>query len=115
MIIKVQFKSPDEEFTMLFGDSYKKWQQQYAEFVRRYTGGYEKRHELEVVRVFRCNDKWKGWGGLKWCEDTSFQHELNREGCQTDDPDNPNARQYSDMKFYEFDMREFDRLVSKYI
>lgn len=98
---------------MLFGNSYKKWQQQYLEFVRRYTGGM-KPSTLEVVRVFRCNDEWKGWGGLKWCQDTSFQEELNREGCQTNDPDNPNPRQYSEMKFYEFDIKEFEKLLRRY-
>lgn len=99
MIIKVRFidtAKGDKEHTMLFGDSYKKWEEQFCEYLRRFPS-------LEAVRAWRCKDKWKGWGGLKWCSEESFQEELNREGVQSNEPDNPNPRQYADMKFWEFD------------
>lgn len=96
MIIKVKFKDneTEEEFTMLFGDSYKSWQEQYKEFLR--TGDYT------PLRAWKSQARWKGWGGLKWCEEKDFQEELNREDVQHGEPNNPNARQYSLFQFEEF-------------
>lgn len=83
---------------MLTGDSYKTWKDQYREMLGRPWA-------QNPTRFWKnTKDKWKGWGGLKWCEEGGFQEELNREGVQRDDPDNPNPRQYSDMiqNFVEF-------------
>lgn len=110
MIIKVRFKdagNDNKEHTMLFGDSYKKWQTQFSEYCRRFKN-------LTPVRAWKCKDEWKGWGGLKWCSEDSFQQELNREGVQNNEPDNPNPRQYSEMKFWEFDPEELPD-PSKYL
>lgn len=95
-IVKVVFKDTSlvgGEYTMLFGDSYKSWKQQYSEYLRRFND--------IPVKAFKSRSKWKGWGGLKWCSEENFQEELNREGCQINDPDNPKPRQYSRMTFYQ--------------
>ncbi|OMF93827.1 hypothetical protein BK146_17860 [Paenibacillus sp. FSL R7-0333] len=79
---------------MMFGDSYKPWRIQFDEYC------WDNKKELgEIEEVSCCSDKWIGWGGLKWCTAEVFQHQLNREGCQDADHDNPNARQYAEMKF----------------
>jgi hypothetical protein len=54
---------------------------------------------LAPISVETSSDKWIGWGGLKWCPESLFQSQLNREGCQENEPDNPNPRQYSNMVF----------------
>ena len=98
MIVKILFKEADNtQWTMLFGNSYKTWQNQYCEYSRRYPNE-------TPIKAWKSKSKWKGFGGLKWCLERDFQQELNREECQKDDPDNPNPRQYSEMKFYEFDV-----------
>lgn len=97
MIIKVLFKIEDEQITMLFGDSYKRWQEQYTEYVRR-VAYIEK---IEPIHAWKSKAAWKGFGGLKWCTAEGFQHELNREDVQDKEPDNPNPRKYADMKFEE--------------
>uniref|UniRef100_A0A6M3KPH1 Uncharacterized protein n=1 Tax=viral metagenome TaxID=1070528 RepID=A0A6M3KPH1_9ZZZZ len=90
--VKYLDKNSGKEHEMLFGDSYKSWKMQRAE----YEGYFP---ELKRVEVLKSNSEWKGWGGLKWCEVSSFQKELNREGCQTKDPDNPNPRQFKNFIF----------------
>lgn len=97
MIIKVRFKEPSGtvegfvEETILFGNSYKKWQEQYIEYVRLF--------KAVPVQAWKSKAEWKGWGGLKWCRDEDFQEELNREGVQDGEQDNLNPRQYSEMLF----------------
>ena len=81
---------------MLFGNSYKKWETQFEEYLRIIKS--ELPH-LTVARAWKSREKWIGWGGLKWCSEDLFQGELDREGCQSDEPDNPNPRQYKDMEF----------------
>jgi hypothetical protein len=98
MIVQIKFAN---DLTMMFGDSYKPWRVQMDEFCwdnKAYLG--------DIEEVSCCSDDWIGWGGLKWCVSEVFQHQLNREGCQSTDPDNPNARQYTDMKF-EFDSKVY--------
>lgn len=91
MIVKIKFEG---DITMMFGDSYKPWRIQFDEYC------WSNKKELgEIEEVSCCLDDWIGWGGLKWCAAEVFQHQLNREGCQSGDPDNSNARQYADMKF----------------
>lgn len=81
---------------MMFGNSYKPWEMQYDEYVwmclRNGT-------QLQLVKVETSHSKWVTWGGLKWCPEDRFQHQLNREGCQDNEPDNSNPRQYSKMNF----------------
>lgn len=94
MIVKIKFKNANnEEFTMLFGDSYKKWFIQFQEYAYRFC-------ELEIISVDISKSEWKGWGGLKWCNENEFQEELNREGVQSNETDNPKPRVYSKMNFY---------------
>jgi len=87
--------------TILFGNSYKSWKEQYSEYCRTFT--------CEPVKAWQSNAEWKGWGGLKWCEEKDFQHELNREGVQHDEPDNPYPRQYADMYFEEISLSKLPR------
>lgn len=92
MIVRVKFV---DGVVMMFGTSYKKWTMQFDEYCWDYK---EQLNEIEKVEV--SNSKWIGWGGLKWCPEERFQHQLNREGCQSSDPDNANPRQYNEMSFY---------------
>ena len=105
MTVRITFKEDDgSELKMLFGNSYKFWYEQAIEFIFRNYGDKMKgwRYadvEGRVLKVEKSTSKWKGWGGLKWCDEASFQEELNREGVHRDEPDNPNPRQYSNFKF----------------
>lgn len=92
MIVRIKLKSKGETFTMLFGNSYKNWEQQFMEYCSIFK-------PTDVLDVETSVEKWKGWGGLKWCNETEFQHELNREGCQQGEPDNPKPRNYKYMRF----------------
>ena len=94
MIVKIKLKSKDEVFTMMFGNSYKDWDEQFREYCSAFK-------PIEVLLVVTSPEKWKGWGGLKWCNENEFQNELNREGCQDKDPDNPNPRIYENMRFIQ--------------
>jgi hypothetical protein len=92
MIVKIKIKSSSDTFTMLFGNSYKNWTEQFREYCYAFK-------PIEVLEVETSKEDWKGWGGLKWCNEDEFQEELNREGCQSSDPDNPNPRIYKNMRF----------------
>lgn len=100
MIIKVEFLDLEEgeRYTMLFGDSYKSWKEQFREYIRLYKG------KIQPMRAWKSLSAWKGFGGLKWCASIDFQKELNREGVQDGEPDNPKPRQYSKMRFTEIDI-----------
>lgn len=97
--VRVTFKDK----VMLFGNSYKPWKMQYDEYVwmckRNGT-------PIELVSVETSHSKWIGWGGLKWCPEEKYQQELNREGCQDNEPDNPRPRQYNKMNF-KYDERAY--------
>ncbi|MFB5758912.1 spore protein H [Paenibacillus medicaginis] len=99
MIVRIKF---NDDLTMMFGDSYKPWRIQFDEYCWNY-----KKVLGEIEEISICSDKWISWGGLKWCTGENFQHQLNREGCQSQDENNPNARQYSEMKF------AFDSIVAR--
>lgn len=114
MIVRITITDQDgKDYKMLFGDSYKKWEQQYQEFLWRNIRWYNANviiecNIFEAKDIYKCDDEWKAWGGLKECREEFFQQQLNREGCQEKDPDNPNPRKYSDMVFmraYEFDKK----------
>lgn len=105
MIVRVSMlDNNNKQFVMLFGDSYKKWDMQVWEYFNYAIQWYDddiilQCNVLKIVNVEKCNAAWKSWGGLKWCEESSFQNELNREGAQDNEPDNPTPRQYKDMHF----------------
>ena len=93
MIVRIEIKPKEgEPFTMMFGNSYKSWEQQFREYSFMFK-------PIEVLSVDSSKHDWIGWGGLKWCNETEFQHCLNREQCQYNDKDNINARKYEYMKF----------------
>lgn len=92
MIVRVHFENGD---VMMFGTSYKPWTMQFDEYC---WNNKDQINDIEKVEV--SNSKWIGWGGLKWCSEEKFQHQLNREECQYNEPDNPAPRQYNEMKFY---------------
>jgi len=93
MIVRVTFS---DNLIMLFGDSYKPWTMQFDEYYWNY-----KRELTDIIKVETTSSKWIGWGGLKWCSHDNFQEQLNREGCQSEDNDNLNPRQYNEMIFKE--------------
>ena len=90
MIVRITF---DNNNIMLFGNSYKPWHMQFEEYYNCYS------KKSTPIKFESCKDKWIGWGGLKWCSDDKFQQQLNREGCQDSEVDNPNPRRYENMKF----------------
>lgn len=92
MIVKINVKSKGEESVMLFGNSYKNWEEQFREYCFTFK-------PIEVLWVVTSPEKWIGWGGLKWCEEKEFQNELNREGCQQNDLDNTKPRKYDLINF----------------
>lgn len=100
-IVRVTFS----DRVMMFGNSYKPWHIQYDEYVwmRRNNG-----NPARLINVETSHSKWVSWGGLKWCPEDQFQSQLNREGCQDNDPDNPAPRQYHKMNFKE-DFKAFTR------
>lgn len=99
MIVRIKF---DGDLTMMFGSSYKPWTLQLDEFCWQF-----KKQLGSIVSAEVSDEKWIGWGGLKWCAEENLQQQLNREGCQSNDPDNPNPRKYADMRFY------YDRKIDK--
>lgn len=93
------------DIVMMFGNSYKPWEIQFDEYIwmRRNNG-----NPVQLINVETSQSKWVSWGGLKWCPEEKFQNQLNREGCQESDVDNPNPRNYSEMNFKE-DVKEFNK------
>jgi hypothetical protein len=93
-IVRVHFA---KNKTMMFGNSYKPWEMQLAEYLM-----IQKRNDTleDVADVTVSDSSWVSWGGLKWCSEDNFQQQLNREGCQSSDEDNPKPRQYVQMIFY---------------
>jgi hypothetical protein len=119
MIVRLTFEKDGEQWQMLFGNSYKGWHTQMIEYVARYfcskDRGWNKEEMLGHIRKVEVSKaKWIGWGGLKWCSHENFQAELNREGVQQDEPDNPKPRQYSRMKFEEKPISFAERHLEDY-
>lgn len=102
--IRLTIRRGDEETVMLTGTSYKEWWEQAVEYIYRNFGDrdhgwrYSDIDDLDI-EVEHSRSKWKGWGGLKWCDPSIFQEELNREGVQQNEPDNPKPRQFSSFNF----------------
>lgn len=93
------------DHVMMFGNSYKPWDMQYDEYIWMRKN---KCSPVELVTVETSHSKWVSWGGLKWCPEERFQQQLNREGCQDVEPDNPKPRTYGKMNF-AYDVRAFNR------
>ena len=86
MTVKIKLKQLDNQTTtMLFGDSYKSWHTQFAEFVRA-------NKPIEVLEAHSSSEPWISYGGLKWCELSEFSGCLTEEGEQ---------REVSDFQFVE--------------
>jgi hypothetical protein len=69
MTIKATFPNSP---TMMFGDSYKRWWTQLAEYCRDF--------KLPQPSIQVSAEKWISYGGLKWCSEHDFQRELDAEG-----------------------------------
>ena len=120
--VRVTLKNNDgTEQKIMFGDSYKSWYTQATEYIYRTYGNKERgwKHDDvkgRVLEVEKSLSQWVGWGGLKWCDESLMQEELNREGCQDNELDNPNPRQYSTFKFnyYPYGYRKLIKLLKEY-
>jgi len=119
MIVKLTLTDKNnKEYKMLFGNSYKKWHDQMIEYLGRYFCSNDKGWNYtemtgHIIAVEVSKSSWKGWGGLKWCSEENFQQELNREGCQQNDPDNKNPRQYSEMVFVKKPISFAEKYIEK--
>ncbi|SCN41891.1 spore protein H [Bacillus wiedmannii] len=109
-IVRVQFS---ENRVVMFGNSYKPWEMQFDEYLWLLK---QEGQLTDVEQVTVSDEAWISWGGLKWCPEERFQQQLNREGCQETDPDNPNARQYKEMTFYKdaSATRKVNKAISNY-
>lgn len=105
MIVKIKFLTKDlKTETWMFGNSYKTWFEQFNEFVWSNVSWWDtniimKCEYIKVLDVEVSQSSWVSWGGLKWCREDYFQANLNREGRQEKEPDNPNPRLYVNMRF----------------
>lgn len=70
MTIKATF--PDDGLIMMFGDSYRRWWDQLAEYCQTFK---KPRPSVEISSA-----PWIGLGGVKWCSFSSLQEELDEEG-----------------------------------
>ncbi|MDX5853642.1 spore protein H [Bacillus cereus group sp. BfR-BA-01363] len=111
-IVRVQFS---KEKIIMFGNSYESWERQLEEYLRIL------RQHNELISVGQASvsvsdNAWVSWGGLKWCSEENMQHQFNREGCQSSEEDNPNPRNYNEMRFYS-DVtiaEKVNKLITKY-
>lgn len=76
MIVRLHLLMPEHQWkahVMLFGNSYKTWQQQFREYLltKRVDGV-----EMAAYSPFR----WIEVGGLKWCNVIEWHEELEKEG-----------------------------------
>lgn len=109
MIVKIIFLDLDnKEFTMLFGNSYKNWITQFEEYLYQRISWYNAKKIMscdiyKIINVQKATDRWIGYGGLKWCSDTTFQESLDYEanGLKW-----KKTRQYKDMTF-NYDANKF--------
>lgn len=109
MIVEIEFF--DKEGTpwkMLFGNNpnWRNWdgelQQYFWENIKWWDETRCMKREIYGIGKMRVSkSRWMAWGGLKWCHPDKFQAQLDREGCQQSDPDNPRPRQFRKMKFQD--------------
>lgn len=107
MTVKLTIIRGEETDVILTGTSYKDWTQQAVEYIYLNYGskdmGWRFRDIDDLdIEVKKSNGRWIGWGGLKWCDEASFQEQLNREGVQQSEPDNPKPRQYVNFVFDDY-------------
>lgn len=128
MIVRVTFREKSElvkqgkpeTFVMLFGNSYKKWQTQFAEFAFRYYTprgeGWDRKYIAgNIVGGAKSMSKWIGYGGLKWCPEEEFQKELDAEyEGQKSKIEWNGPRQYSKMDFYHINLRTLYNALDNY-
>ena len=104
MTIRLTITRGDKNDVILTGTSYKPWWQQAQEYIYRTYGSktmgwrFQDIEDLDI-EVEKSHSSWVGWGGLKWCGEDEIQEELNREGCQDGEPDNPRPRKYINFNF----------------
>ena len=103
MIVKIEF---NDNLTMLFGNSYKDFDEQLEEYIR-----INKDLLPHPVIAWQSGSKWIGWGGLKWCSEKGFQKQLDREGCQYGESDNPSPRIYKDMSFSTPSTKTMNKII----
>ena len=58
---------------MMFGTSYRTWWDQLGEYCRRW------KQPMPTIEV--SSEPWVGYGGLKWCEWSEFQNQLDIEAA----------------------------------
>ena len=90
MIIRITTIRDGITQEILFGNSYKDWQEQFAEFV-----SMRPNKGLSIGNVQVSKEKWIGYGGLKWCSESSFQNCLDEEAKGLKKP----VRVYANMHF----------------
>lgn len=73
MIVCIKFQAEYEEFSMLFGNSYKKWYDQLAEYMF-----ITKLKPYKPYYVLYSKKEWISYGGLKWCSLDNFEEELEK-------------------------------------
>jgi len=67
--VKVTFMGGHE---MLFGNSYRDWDDQLNEYCSTFNH--------VPVRIVSSHSPWVSFGGLKWCEPSQLQQQLDDEG-----------------------------------
>lgn len=121
MTIRLTITKGEKTEVILTGTSYKHWYEQAVEYIYRTYGDKEKGWRYRDVadldiEVEKSHSKWVGWGGLKWCAEEFMQGELNREGCQSGEPDNPRPRKYINFNFeyYNIGYRKLMKELMEY-
>lgn len=75
VIVKIQFS---EGNIMLFGTSYKRWQQQLWEYL------CEHREIKSVEKIEYSKYKWIAYSGLKWCQFSNLDYHLKHTEREAD-------------------------------
>ena len=71
--VKKTLRAYFEDAVMVFGTSYRTWDDQLGEYCRRF--------KKVPYRVEMADVEWVGYGGLKWAEwGQAFEKELHEEG-----------------------------------
>lgn len=105
--IRITITDDDKERVILTGTSYKYWWEQAVEYIYRNYGSPDRGWCYQDIAhlqfdVDKSHSRWIGWGGLKWCSPDLMQDNLNREGVQRDEPDNPKPRRFDTFKFNSY-------------
>ncbi len=85
MIVKIIFEGLEgDRWAMLFGNSYKDWKTQFEEYLWDQIRWWDSKIILKcniykITAILSSKDKWIQSGGLKWCNETEAQSELNKE------------------------------------